>query len=318
MAENASISVIIPCKNEGDLLREAVDSVLKQQVDARFEVVVIDDHSDDSVTKTILAQLNAQPNVQVFTNHRAAGPAGARNAGVQRAQGEWIAFLDADDLLTADSLKHRWEAAKNKPGALFIAGNFTMQSLDGSVESWLDRFEDIPEVSTDIKRLKRAQDGTEGVWVSDPASILVHGIVRIYTVFVKKTFFDQAGGFNELLWVGEDFHLCMRLGNLAKSLYFIPQPLAIYRRRQGSITVNRKHPAERGREATLLLLRDPGFRRLHPLLRKRLNRMDSALMWHYRTEGSQVKALLASLRLLWRSPLEVTSWRNVVGTMLRR
>ena len=241
-----------------------------------------------------------------------------RNAGVERARGKWIAFLEADDVLTDGSLRSRWEAIANDPKINFVAGDFLLQPLDADTESWMDRFANIPEVSADISRLQQARLNDEGVWVSNPISILMWGIVRTPTVFVRKTLFEQIGGFDESLWVGEDFHLWMRLGIREKQLYLIAQPLAIYRRREGSITLNDKHPAERGREATILLLRDPNFRSVRPMLRRRLTRMDSAPMWHYRTKGLRREALLASLRVLRHGPLETTHWRNVLGTILGR
>ncbi len=94
-----SISVIIPCFNRVELLQRALDSVYAQSLLAD-EVIVIDDGSTDN-TQTMLKQYFPQVDYIYQSNQ---GVSAARNTGITRAKGQWLAFLDSDDEWLADKL----------------------------------------------------------------------------------------------------------------------------------------------------------------------------------------------------------------------
>ena len=96
------VSIIIPCYNGDKTLRETIESVLAQTYKAR-EIIVIDDGSTDSSAQLIRSfgsQIKAE-----FNPNR--GASAARNRGTELAQGEFIQYLDADDLLAPDALERR-------------------------------------------------------------------------------------------------------------------------------------------------------------------------------------------------------------------
>ena len=101
-----TVAVIIPCWNQGRLLGEALASVALQTV-APAQVIVVDDGSTDETAEVA----SADPHVTVIRQDRK-GTAAARNAGMARAKTDLIAFLDADDLLTAMSLELRIAALR--------------------------------------------------------------------------------------------------------------------------------------------------------------------------------------------------------------
>jgi glycosyltransferase involved in cell wall biosynthesis len=104
-----SISVIIPTHNRPDTLTEALRSVALQTIDlGRIEVIVVNDGGPD-VTKQVEAAAGNLA-VGVHTLSPARGPAVARNVGIDRAQGEHIAFLDDDDVYLPDHLRTLLEA----------------------------------------------------------------------------------------------------------------------------------------------------------------------------------------------------------------
>ena len=94
-ANEPMVSVVIPTRNRTRLLRRAVDSVLSQ-VFGDFEIVVVVDGPDEEVAA--LLQQESDPRVRFHVNPSPLGGAGARNVGVRLARGNWIAFLDDDDL----------------------------------------------------------------------------------------------------------------------------------------------------------------------------------------------------------------------------
>src|SRR5262245_45280816 len=88
-----TVSVIVPCKNAGNYVGEAVESVLAQSRPVT-EIIVIDDGSTDH-TMRVLGSFGDRVRVLVGPG---SGPSSARNMGMRAARGEYVAFLDADDM----------------------------------------------------------------------------------------------------------------------------------------------------------------------------------------------------------------------------
>jgi glycosyltransferase involved in cell wall biosynthesis len=98
------VSIIIPTHNREKVFPKSVDSVLKQTY-KNWELIIIDDRSSDN-TKNIINQYSQKDNrIHYFKNRHKQGPAGARNQGIELAKGEFIAFLDSDDIWYTDKLK---------------------------------------------------------------------------------------------------------------------------------------------------------------------------------------------------------------------
>ena len=97
------VSIIIPCYNSAAFLGACMDSVLAQTVDD-FEAILIDDGSQDNTPDIARAYAKRDARVQVLAQANA-GVAAARNLGLEHARGEWITFVDSDDLLPQNALE---------------------------------------------------------------------------------------------------------------------------------------------------------------------------------------------------------------------
>ena len=97
-----TISIIIPCYNSEAYLGACMDSVLAQSF-TDFEAILIDDGSKDHTRAVAESYAQKDPRVRVLAQENA-GVAAARNLGLAHAAGEWVAFVDSDDLLPADAL----------------------------------------------------------------------------------------------------------------------------------------------------------------------------------------------------------------------
>jgi glycosyltransferase involved in cell wall biosynthesis len=109
------ISVVVPCYNRANCVGKAIESALGQSTRAR-EVIVVDDGSTDASAR-VARSYGAKVRL-LRTKNR--GPAAARNLGMQEAQGEWVAFLDSDDVWHTEKLELQAQASREYPDAQVI------------------------------------------------------------------------------------------------------------------------------------------------------------------------------------------------------
>lgn len=118
--EPGLVSVVIPTYNRADLIKETIYSVLEQTYD-KFEIIVVDDGSSDN-TKEVVRDIKDE-RIKYFYQENKGLPAAARNAGLRQSKGEFIAFLDSDDLWKPDKLQKQLNAFKKYPQLLLVATN---------------------------------------------------------------------------------------------------------------------------------------------------------------------------------------------------
>ncbi len=110
---NDQISVIIPVYNGEKTISDTIQSVINQSY-TNLEIIVIDDGSVDSTLEVVKSIDDSR--IQVFSCQNS-GACAARNRGLSKASGKYIAFLDADDLWTFDKLEFQWKALQENPQA---------------------------------------------------------------------------------------------------------------------------------------------------------------------------------------------------------
>jgi glycosyltransferase involved in cell wall biosynthesis len=206
------VSVIIPTYNRGRLLREAVQSVLAQTF-ADWELIVVDDGSTDD-TEQFVRDLY-DPRIRfVFLAH--SGSAGSvRNAGVARARGTWIAFLDSDDLWPPQKIERQLAAVEANPRCLWSCTGFSFIDDQGA------------------RVLQRAGAPYEPVsgWVLEPL-LTQRATASITTLMVRRSLIDDVGGFDEALLFRQDYDLALRLAAQAE-LCAIGESLCLIREHSG-------------------------------------------------------------------------------------
>lgn len=315
---HAAVSVVIPVYNAGAYLREAVLSVLGQQpLPAQalpgFEVLVVDDHSTDALTPRILDEIGAWPQVTVLRNHRAKGAAGARNAGIDVARGDWIAFLDADDIWFPHALAQRWLVRQRQPQAQWIAGGIRLwrPGQDGfaplaqlQAESGLDDVK-AQHLAAAAQRLVR------------PVQALARECIVIpTTTLIRRRLLERKGLFDERLRRAEDYHLWLRCA-LDTDLWLVPGQLAHYRIHPASLT-HGDAPRFLHEDSMLnLLMRSPGWQPHRPLLLQRLDMVMQDHCYFYRGRRRYASALRCAARWLVQRPLKLSAWKELLASGMR-
>jgi glycosyltransferase involved in cell wall biosynthesis len=186
---NSQISVIIPCRNATNYLADAVESIRKHNVS--IEIIIVDDGSTDS-TANMAKALGC---TVISISH--SGLSAARNVGLQNAAGDFILFLDHDDVLTEDSLNRLCRELENDPDA-------------GLVEAMLEDF-----VSPEL--------GEEDKKILAPRPEPYYGLLTGAVLFRRKVF-DHSGIFDEKLETGQGVEFMLRVkskGIKIKRLDFI-------------------------------------------------------------------------------------------------
>lgn len=108
------VSIVMPAYNAGHYIEAAVRSVLNQTY-TDFELIVVDDGSTDSTEEIVRRLSGADTRIVLLRNEKNSGVSASRNAGVARAKGEWIAFLDSDDLWREDKLEKQLALLNRHP-----------------------------------------------------------------------------------------------------------------------------------------------------------------------------------------------------------
>lgn len=196
------ISVIIPTHNRAGFVREAVESVLAQS-HPPGEVIVVDDGSTDD-TGAALASFSERI-VRVRQEH--AGVSAARNRGIGCARGEWLAFLDSDDL---------WLPGKLERQARHLAVDPTLR-VHQTEELWLRNGTRIAP-----RRVHRKPEG------HCFERLLERCLVSPSAVMINRSVFETVGGFDETLPACEDYDLWLRIG-CRYPIGLLKEPLVIKR-----------------------------------------------------------------------------------------
>jgi len=200
---NPLVSVVIPVFNGACFLPDAAASV-QAQTYGQIEIIVVDDGSTDE-TVTVCQRLASSIHYLHQPNR---GPAAARNRGVRAARGEYVAFLDVDDLWPREKLAIQARRLKNDPELDVILGRIRYVTLDGAEPPGM-QFE-----------------GTDNA--------LTH--VHLGSGLFRRSVFDIVGMFDESLRLSEDHDWFLRAREKGIKIAILPEITLIYRLHGSNLT----------------------------------------------------------------------------------
>ena len=208
------ISVIIPTRNRPLLATRAVKSVLQQTL-TELEAIVVIDGLDES-TCTELAQID-DPRLQIVQLPASRGGAVARNAGVDRSKGEWIAFLDDDDEWLPQKLELQLAAAKSSQYSCPLISCCLIARTPKGEFKYPRRF---PQPEEHLSEYLLARNSFS----------FGEGLIQTSTIFTKKELLQKVP-FQEGLPKHQDWDWMLRVNTIAGvGIEFVPEPLAIWYR----------------------------------------------------------------------------------------
>jgi glycosyltransferase involved in cell wall biosynthesis len=214
MDDSPTVSVVITAYNEEQYIGAALDSVVRQTW-SDWEVVVVDDGSTDD-TKAVV-QRYSDPVRYVYQENRGQPP--ARNRGIRAARGEYIAFLDADDLWHPEKLARQMSRLKANPSAKWCYSDaFFFESASGQV----------------LHAVSQRQSLQEGDIFQ---ALLLGNFILSPTPVVHHEVFEAVGHFNEdpALRNGEDWAMWLRIAE-RYPVECVFEPLAFIRQHQARMS----------------------------------------------------------------------------------
>ncbi|MFD3396210.1 glycosyltransferase family 2 protein [Alteromonas macleodii] len=285
-----SVSVVIPCFNNRSTIGDAIQSVIDQTFPVH-EIIVVDDGSTDNSVNFLpqrfpMVKLIKQPNM---------GVSKARNVGIQRATGEWVAFLDADDVWLPEKLGHQFE------------------KLEGRKWSHTNSFYFGYNQSGDTKRSDLSP--LEGGDIFE--ALLTENFLGTSTILIKRELLLKVGGFDENIRALEDWKLWLDIA-ADNPISYIAKPLVKYRVTPGSTSRNARavYPYHRQLISYALSKAKGKQARLSTLKREALSK--SNLICSYIAEDSQDYnyAITCAVRSLYFQPMKISLYKRFLSLLL--
>jgi glycosyltransferase involved in cell wall biosynthesis len=285
----ATVSVVIPYYKAERTIARAVQSVLAQTV-APLEILIIDDGSHDSLSERVKEY---SPVITVITKSNG-GAASARNVGIERARGEWIAFLDADDYWEPSKLERQLAVSE---GVGLVGSRWFTESPDGTRS-----LATVPDPGIFGRRLC-----VHGANAFRAAMNFCTDVVLVS----RKALGDQR--FVTGLETAEDRDLWIRLIS-STTIYLLPEPLATYLQYMDSLS-----NSDPNRDCTNMI---SVVRRHSPLLGTKEVRKQEALVYRrwagcHLARGNARSAIIPAARRLVRQPHSIQAWWIVAKSLVR-
>jgi glycosyltransferase involved in cell wall biosynthesis len=296
------VSVVIPAFNAVGVIEQTLQSVQAQTFE-NFEVIIVDDGSTDNTAAIVQRFCSMDPRFVLMTQPHS-GVSVARNMAIAHAHGEFIAFLDADDVWLPEKLARQIELFRDYPRVNFTFTNFYMWNGERDLSLWYRNDRPLPD--------------------GDMGHKIVFSVSRacaasMSTAMVRREIFYTIGLFDPDLMIGEDWDLWLRLAEHGLWVRGTREPLARYRRWSGCISNQKLKTVEanvRVLEKNLHATRRPGLRPLYErslalmrvqlelacarlLIKTQPNAVPAAIWRAWRLNPRQLKWLMRFVLLIW-------------------
>ena len=290
------VSIIVPTFGRLKYLRPTVASVLRQTLED-WELIIADDGSDEE-TRGYLRSLGADRRIRLVWLTHTGIPALVRNAALREARGEYVAFLDSDDLWSPEKLSRQVEILRARPECRWCYT--AISHIDGSGE---------PLAEPVFGPWQPCEGAVFERLVSGPV------VIRTPSVLAARELVARAGGFDETIRSGEDYDLWLRLA-LASEVALLDEPLVQVRRHEANHTGDWEI-AFAGRDRTLRKLQDVVDSNRRVLLRAERTANALTLAARHASLGNRARMLRVLYRALPYSWSSRRWWFALVKTPLR-
>jgi len=282
------VSIIMPAYNAQDYIKQSIQSVVKQTYN-NWELLIINDGSTDNTVSIVESFKDTR--IVLFSQENS-GVSRARNYGISKAKGDYIAFLDSDDLWKNNKLNVQVSYMKKHPDIVLSYTDYDSFKLQNEI---------IKNKQLYPFQIENQHD-----------RLLVFNYIATLTVMLKKEIFQKVDGFDISLFGPEDWDLWIRIAKIGK-IAFINQKLALYREHESGISKNRKRQLEQEYK----VLRRYALQSTNKKLQK------YALWFYYLkyinylfSQKNYLKSLFLYMKLFWLMPLKKENYTYLIQKIL--
>ena len=283
-SDSPKVSIVVPVYERTDLLADSLESIFDQSFED-WEAIVVADHRSAEGVKSLTGTYE-DDRLRVIEDY-SDGVSGARNTGIDAASGDFLAFLDSDDVWKPTKLERqlaRFESGSDELALVYTG--FVHHELDG--QQW----ERYPEVSGELYLKQLEKD-----WIHPPS-----------TVMVTKTALEEVGEFDTDLPTREDYELWIRVSEKFK-IGYVDELLVTKREQSDSLSKD-------------FTKRIEGDLAVYDEVRRRMIELDLGIVARnrilaahhlvigrdYESHGDQRKAVRHLIEAVLRYPLRFNAW----------
>lgn len=206
------VSIIIPCYNYGTFIADAVNSV-RVQTYSNWECIIIDDGSVDNTAEISMTLVKSDERI-IYKHKSNGGLSSARNYGINNSKGDYICFLDADDLLDKEKLDKQLSCFAREPLADIVYGNAMFFEKNNLKYLYTNKTKGIkPEL--------QCFSGSGNMLLS---LLNRQNITVVSAPLIKKEVFKSTGMFDETYKSYEDWHFWMRCALAGSTFIYESEP----------------------------------------------------------------------------------------------
>ena len=208
------VSVVIPTYNRAQFLPNAVKSIIDQKYN-ETEIIIVDDGSSDNTQDVVNSIKKNYSNIIYCNNERSKGPSGARNTGIIKSTGQYLAFLDSDDVWLDGHVKNGLEVFNNNPEVDVLFGNFN--GVDYKTGHHLYNFFDQKKILPSLNA-EKISPGTYILKDNLFTALIQENFFLLGGVIVKKSVVERIL-FDEAIMFAEDRDFGIQLYKNAKASF---------------------------------------------------------------------------------------------------
>lgn len=310
-ADCMQVSVICPVYNVAPgLLAAAVQSVMGQTGAGVHELLLVDDASTSADTVAALAEYTTcNQRISVVRAARNGGPAAARNLGIARATGDWIGFIDADDLWAQGKLARAEAFLSRSPDTVWFGAAASTLESDGLMRPG-------PPLSCLPPNADAANETVNLVTPALTRSLIMEGM-HLGANLMHRSIVIAAGGFNARITYGEDWVLLSRISLIA-SMRYDPEIGYVLRRQQQSMMWSAGRLSARYASGQRVAYRDPVLRPFRREIRWELYKTYKDLAANNLLNHRRLAALWFAAQAFAVDPREVAEFLLLLRLMATR
>ena len=295
------ISVVVTCYNEVEYIEEALKSILYQSCyDNISEIIVVDDGSEDN-SEEVIRGWEDRFDKLCYVYQENQGLPGARNTGIERCSGEFIALLDGDDLWLEERLERQLNSVEDHPDVGLVYSDFYVfeEGVDDGVDDSRER-----------RYCNRYEYGDDDVL----QQFFVHGGPIIpSTTLINRDCFDTVGSFDPTLLRGQDTDMWLRIAG-EYPIHHVNEPLVLKRQRDDSLGADVEEKARYLLQVTDKIV--DLYPELEPLQQKRNAKIYGGVARHLAVSGERTRAVKATLRAIRNDPAALKQYATLAFALL--